>query len=549
MPFTSSTRTLSSRSIPLLTASALSVTLYVAHTHLRPVLAESLPLDPSTSVKKVKSPVTFPPFTPVGWGSNKNLTLLLDGATGAVKRPVSITKLGSTPLRDLVLAETYGACVDANGDSWIWGSGYDASGEIGRALRGKSLKTLAPAKAKVFALSKHGRLYVFSPSKSIHSNRQDGPRSWWFYLFGTDAGIDHVELQAAGGLGWNERWVGVSAGRDHLLAVTSKGRTFSLPLSPKGNSNRQLGTKQELEPVETLPGQLTPEQDIRYCTTLTPIPSLASIDVAQVATSERTSFVRTKSCHVLGFGANEVGQIGLGASLTVDTVPVPVEVVLAKCYPVGTRVECTDVKAGGNTTFYKVKRSFPGRRGEYEDLLACGGGLQGILGTGAYTSASGMPVKVKTISGLQEYSEKAKTFFPVGIQSLSVSQCPTPHAFAVLDTLSQAESTDKKQGAVGKDVMGWGANVEYQVGMGKRSSAPVPQYLPPLGAKISDDLSPDAQSVGAKQSLMPHMRLQLKSNRTNAYDLEGKLLRRRVKCEETIVAGWNASVLYSKIVE
>ena len=46
---------------------------------------------------------------------------------------------------------------------------------------------------------------------------------------------------------------------------------------------------------------------------------------------------------------------------------------------------------------------------------------------------------------------------------------------------------------------------------------------------------------------MPHSRLQLRETKANAYDLYGKLIKRHVKCEETMVAGWNASVLYNKI--
>jgi hypothetical protein len=50
-----------------------------------------------------------------------------------------------------------------------------------------------------------------------------------------------------------------------------------------------------------------------------------------------------------------------------------------------------------------------------------------------------------------------------------------------------------------------------------------------------------------KLSPMPHSRLQLHQGRAHAYDLEGKLIKRNVQCEETVVAGYNASVLYNKI--
>jgi hypothetical protein len=48
---------------------------------------------------------------------------------------------------------------------------------------------------------------------------------------------------------------------------------------------------------------------------------------------------------------------------------------------------------------------------------------------------------------------------------------------------------------------------------------------------------------------MPHSRLQLHATKADAYNPLGKLLKRGVKCEEAVVAGYNASVLYNKIVE
>ncbi len=50
-------------------------------------------------------------------------------------------------------------------------------------------------------------------------------------------------------------------------------------------------------------------------------------------------------------------------------------------------------------------------------------------------------------------------------------------------------------------------------------------------------------------SPMPHSRLQLHETKANAYDLEGKLIKRGVKVEEVVVAGYNASVLYNKIID
>ncbi len=202
-----------------------------------------------------------------------------------------------------------------------------------------------------------------------------------------------------------EKWASVSTGTHHLLAVTNKGRTFSLPLSPAGNSHRQLGTRQVFEtpfPVPSssasaipLSAQLPPESDVRFATVLTEIPALKGLQVAQVASSDRTSFARTPNGKVVGWGANESGQIGLGANAAVEMITVPVEIVLAKNYPGGTALSCVDIKAGGSSTFFTVERSLPGKESAV-DLLACGNGMSGSLGNGMWSSACGVPTKVKT---------------------------------------------------------------------------------------------------------------------------------------------------------
>ena len=258
----------------------------------------------------------------------------------------------------------------------------------------QKLKELAPGPAKLIALSRDGKLYAISASKALQAKRNDrDEQSWWSFIFGTNPGVDYYELKAQGGLKRGEKWTNVSVGTNHLLAVTSTGRSFSLPLSPLANTHRQLGTRQEFTPM---PRDIPAESDPRFAPELTEIPSLTGIQIAQVATSDRSSFVRTSNGRVLGFGANEVGQIGLGSHAAVEIVQVPVEIVLAKGYPGGTTLNCTDIKAGGTTTFFTVERSASGKEGSFIDLLACGSGITGSLGNGLWSSANGTPSRVKT---------------------------------------------------------------------------------------------------------------------------------------------------------
>ncbi|KAL7422857.1 hypothetical protein Q5752_002153 [Cryptotrichosporon argae] len=532
------------------TATALSVTVYAAHRlNTASLLNDDTPI---LSAKKPRAPVfADSPYVPLAWGSNRYLTLFPD-STAQVKRPTPMTHLSATPLRDLTIAEKYGAAVDAQGNLWMWGTGYDSSGAIGRSLRGKKLASLAPGPSKLYGISKDGRIYAVSADRAFQTQIKHA-RSWWSF-FSTDPGVDYVELAAS--LHYGERWAGIAAGRHHLLAVTNRGRTFSLPLSTAANTHRQLGTREvftssvtETEPERPSTSGLPAESDIRFATTLTEVPALAGIAIAQVAASERTSFVRTAGGRVLGFGANDYGQIGLGAAATVDTVPTPVEVVLARAYPGGTTVRCTNVAAGGTTTLFTVERTPPGRADTFIDLLACGNGISGALGNGLWSSAAGSPTRVKTVSGLQEYSEKAKAFLPLPVHAVSISPAPLGHVFAVLDTVSHADQDGVKRGIYGKDVMVWGGNADYQLGNGKRSSLAVPQHLPPLVSRLGVASSKEASLSSGTPSPMPHSRLQLHQTRTDAYDLDGKLLKRNVRVEECMVAGYNASVLYNKIID
>ncbi len=161
----------------------------------------------------------------------------------------------------------------------------------------------------------------------------------------------------------NNRFQSISAGNDHLLALTSKGRVFSLPLSLNANSHGQLGRRkvvlasptasvavhEDLTPVgesdpfsQSTPfkrlakgdeGQLvyvpirpegaaTPisqtttnsadpkpvldEASIRFSTALAEIPALSGVTVSQAAAGGRSSFVRVEG-QVLAWGANEHG--------------------------------------------------------------------------------------------------------------------------------------------------------------------------------------------------------------------------------------------------
>jgi alpha-tubulin suppressor-like RCC1 family protein len=140
------------------------------------------------------------------------------------------------------------------------------------------------------------------------------------------------------------RFVSIVAGDNHLLALTSNGRTFTHPVNKEANRFGQLGLRafEITDPTgfitgkkpDTLRVELSPktaenestkpirvassldvatdlsnidDSTIHWCTRLYEIPALRGVDISQIAAGGRSSFVRTPTGRVLGWGANEFG--------------------------------------------------------------------------------------------------------------------------------------------------------------------------------------------------------------------------------------------------
>lgn len=100
--------------------------------------------------------------------------------------------------------------------------------------------------------------------------------------------------------------------------------------------------------VTTIPSE-DPINDKRvgYCDRLFEIPVLRDVEVGRIAAGDRTSFAVTRQQgRVLGWGANQFGQLGFGGNLTAPVVSVPTEVVLDKFTKRNTVSRCLDIAAG-----------------------------------------------------------------------------------------------------------------------------------------------------------------------------------------------------------
>ncbi|TFY78019.1 hypothetical protein EWM64_g5994 [Hericium alpestre] len=510
------------------------------------------PLDPTSKAPQVQSAVqevedADGKLRVLVWGNNKAHILLLDGDVEQIRNPAVASYLEDVALRDLALHATHAACIDAKGDNIVG---------------------IQLTDSRVFALSASGNIYVLSSKEGKQKLPAGTPTlassPWWGtgWMWGEDVGVDFTEIVPANKLAWGEKFVLISAGKDHLLALTSSGRTFAHPINKNANTHGQLGFRKFDIPDPTTPiharrlhvqlvpnsvadpyaksnrfargpsssssmtailavsENLTPVDDknIRFCDKLFEVPALRGVRVYQIAAGGRSSFVRTDTGRVLGWGANDRGQIGLGGNVVLDTISIPTEVVLWRSTPGGMNTKCIDLNVGGDLAFFTVERT-DGLSNPIIDVLSCGNGQFGGLGNALFTSAQGVPVRTKAVSGLEEFSEKSQSLQPITPQAISIS--PDGHVLLTLDTLSRSGP-----GAGGRDVVVWGTNYDYQLGNGKRTSIAVPTIME----------GPDG-----------HRLMLLKKKADVVKDPQGKVWKKNAKVEQVAVAGYGNSMIYWRI--
>ncbi|GJJ12017.1 hypothetical protein Clacol_006255 [Clathrus columnatus] len=529
--------------------------------------------------------LTSEQLNPIVWGSNHNRLIDPGQSPNATfKTPTYIPNLFSSPLKDLVFSVNHAACIDARGDVYQWGDGFFGSDVIENrrpqlTLKGKSIISLAVTPTKIFALSKSGKVFALSAFQKEQSESAT-PSPWWSFFSSPSLQPYFSQLDTDVPLQSGERVTSISAGTNHLLALTTHGRVFAHPVTRHANLHGQLGMRKitvqdptdklqripvELNPVtmgderrvgsarHEYQSTITPEYPINdkrvgYCDRLFEVPVLRGIEVQKIAAGDRTSFVVTRQQgRVLGWGANEFGQLGLGGNVTPPVVSVPTEVVLNKFTNRSTisRI-CLDKRnaVGGDLTYFAIERDLP-TTGEtkFIDVLACGNGQWGGLGNGTYSNCQGEPVKVKNISGLMEFDDSNNSLTPLRLYHISVAPGPmtsdtgpavskSGHAIAMLDTLPYSHPASGNTTAndaaypLGRDVFTWGLNQTHQLGNGKRSSSTVPISV---------------QTGDGEGRLMCHV------DHRMVKDFQGRVVNRKCYIEQRAVAGPGFSVIYWKV--
>jgi alpha-tubulin suppressor-like RCC1 family protein len=401
-----------------------------------------------------------------------------------VKTPRRIPYFDGQILRDLKMDRDFAAAVTEKGDLVQWGAAFSRDAPAPAVtLKGKDIAKIAVSRDRIIALSSGGSVYSL-PVAAADQALEDTPpatSSWipfWSASPTTPASCRSLKPE---NLGWGEHVVDIKSGLDHCLLLTSKGRVFSAAASAEEFPSRgQLG----------VPGLTWQTRPAGPYDQPHEVKALSGSKIKAIAAGALHSLVLDTQGRVFAFGDNSTGQLGMEPERhTAPQLDTPTTIPVAELYSeTGFVPKVTSIAAGGLNSFFTVDAttktpSSPSQPPVVAETWVCGSGIHGELGTGKWTHISVHPTKIKALSGLVEYDEKAGRMTPIRAARLAVG---STHACAVLDNVTRttasragAPATDTNFGA---DVLWWGGNEYYQLGTGRRSNANVPVHIGPLDA-------------------------------------------------------------------
>lgn len=430
------------------------------------------------------------------WGSNAGRVVAPDSPKEAViKTPRRIPWFDGMLMRDLKMDQEFGVAATEAGDVVQWGKKYSAEDPTpSYTLRGKDIVKLAISQDRILALSKGGSVYSLPVARSdqLAGSKSDGGSSWFSFWSSPGSSINYRQIQPAN-LGWGEKIIDVQSGLEHALLLTSSGRVFSAASSSESYPSKgQLG----------IPGLTWLTRPKGPVDQPHEIAGLTGFKAEKIAAGDYHSLVLDKAGRVFAFGDNSVGQLGFPSDGEAPTIDTPSLLPFNKLYKgTGLVPKVTSIAAGGRNSFFTVDAA----RGNNQiptvetvvaparamgkvvaDTWATGEGIYGCLGTGRWTHISNGLHKIKSLSGLFEWDEKAEEVIPIRLARLSVG---STHTAAVMDNVTYVNAsgkTNENDTNWGADIVWWGGNEFYQLGNGKRTNANAPIYISPLDGGEGD---------------------------------------------------------------
>lgn len=421
------------------------------------------------------------------WGSNSGRVVAPDSDEALIKYPRRIPFFDGLLLRDIKLDRDFGAAITESGDLLQWGAGYSKdSRQPVPTLTGKGLTSLTISCDRIIALGSNGNVYSLPVSQSDQAAGPKPLENTWIPFWTSRSQVSYRRLQP-NTMSWGEKISSISSGLEHILLLTSSGRVFSAASSSSEFPSRgQMGVP-GLTWSNRPPGPYDQPHEIT---------TLRGFEIASIATGDYHSLVLDKEGRVFAFGDSMLGQLGFEPSAASPYIDIPYLLPIQKLYE-GTALlpRVTSISAGGANSFFTIEATRvaqPGNKSSSSalgritaDTWACGQGILGTLGTGRWTHIQGTPVKIKALSDLFEYDEKANSVIPIRLKRLSVG---ATHASATMDNVTHVRAglssfTDSANDTNwGADVLWWGGNEYFQLGVGKRNNVATPLYLAPLDA-------------------------------------------------------------------
>ena len=420
------------------------------------------------------------------WGSNSGRVVAPDSDDSLIKQPRRIPFFDGLLLRDIKLDRDFGAAVTENGDLLQWGIGYSKeTREPVATLKGKNITSITISRNRIIALGSGGKVYSLPVSQEDQTRGAKLTESSWIPFWSSRSKISYRLIEPQN-MGWGEKIISISSGLEHLLLATSNGRLFSAASSSEEFPSRGEMGVPGLSWTTRPPGPYDQPHEIT---------TLRGFQIDAIAAGDYHSLALDKEGRAFAFGDNTSGQLGFDPSAESPFIDAPSLLPISRLYS-GTNLSprVTSVSAGGANSFFTIDATRVAQPGEDSnqrtglgritaDTWACGQGILGTLGTGRWTHIQGTPVKLKALSGLFEWDETDNTVIPIRLKRLSVG---STHASATMDNVTHvragtSSSTDSRNDTNwGADVVWWGGNEYYQLGMGKRNNVAVPGYIAPL---------------------------------------------------------------------
>ena len=420
------------------------------------------------------------------WGSNSGGVVAPDSNEAYIKQPRRIPYFDGLLLRDVKLDRHFGAAVTENGDLLQWGIGYSKNvREPVATLKGKGLRSIEISRDRIIGLASDGKVYSLPVSQEDQARGAKLTESSWIPFWSSKAKVSYRLIEPQN-MGWGEKVSSIRSGLEHLLLLTSNGRLFSAAASSEEFPSRGEMGVPGLSWTTRPPGPYDMPHEIT---------TLRGFQIAAIAAGDYHSLALDKEGRAFSFGDNTSGQLGFDPNAEAPYVDAPSLLPISRLYA-GTNLSpsVTSVSAGGANSFFTVDATRVAQPGEdpnqriglgrvTADTWACGQGILGTLGTGRWTHHQGTPVKIKALSGLFEWDETNDTAIPIRLKRLSVG---STHASATMDNVTHVQAgtssaTDSRNDTNwGADVVWWGGNEYYQLGMGRRNNLSVPGYIAPL---------------------------------------------------------------------